>query len=285
MSDIIPIFYKIMKYPVPIEKEQYVYISESKYWKKYSHNTHNWTRFSRQEPNERLKDYIEYINKRWRLYRSLPFVKQIYLCNSISFNALHDTSDIDIYIIAQHGYIWLARFFSVFMFRITKNKRSKDKKTKRFCLSFYTDERNSNLYHLRHSMGDIYLPYWLAHAVLLYTDTTLPDDFLRENNKELLSYLPFHPHHQTISIWSEVYRWDNRYKKCTMKLIDNIFGRSLQYVIKWIWKIYINYKKNKLSRHIQEEIIVSDSMLKFHDDKRSLYQYRKNKYHKEISKW
>ena len=69
-----------------------------------------------------------------------------------------------------------------------------------------------------------------------------------------------------------------------MKLIDNIFGRSLQYVIKRIWKIYINYKKNKLSRHIQEEIIVSDSMLKFHDDKRSLYQYRKNKYHKEISK-
>ena len=130
----------------------------------------------------------------------MPFVKQIYLCNSISFNALHDTSDIDIYIIAQHRYVWLARFFSVFMFRITKNKRSKDEKTKRFCLSFYTDEYNSNLYHLRHSMGDIYLPYWLAHAVLLYTDTTLPDDFLRENNKELLSYLPSHPHHQTISI-------------------------------------------------------------------------------------
>ncbi len=285
MSDIIPIFYKIMKYPVPIEKEQYVYISESKYWKKYPHNTHNWTKFSREEPNERLKDYIEYINKRWRLYRSLPFVRQIYLCNSISFNALHDTSDIDIYIIAQHRYVWLARFFSVFMFRITKNKRSKDEKTKRFCLSFYTDEYNSNLYHLRHSMGDIYLPYWLAHAVLLYTDTTLPDDFLRENNKELLSYLPFHPHHQTICIWSEIYRWSNRYKRYTMKLIDNIFGRSLQYVIKRIWKIYINYKKNKLSRHIKEEIIVSDSMLKFHDDKRSLYQYRKNKYHKEISKW
>ena len=69
-----------------------------------------------------------------------------------------------------------------------------------------------------------------------------------------------------------------------MKLMDNIFGRSLQYLIKRVWKILINYKTTKLSRHMQQEIIVSNSILKFHNDKRSLYQYRKNSYHRKLNK-
>ncbi|MDR0650197.1 MAG: hypothetical protein LBG59_02025 [Candidatus Peribacteria bacterium] len=48
-----------------------------------------------------MDDYIAEIEKYATLYKSLPFVEEIYLCNSITFNALHQDSDIDLFIIAR----------------------------------------------------------------------------------------------------------------------------------------------------------------------------------------
>jgi predicted nucleotidyltransferase len=46
----------------------------------------------------------EYLNEIKRLkitFQSIPFVEEIYLCNSITFNALDENSDIDLFIIAE----------------------------------------------------------------------------------------------------------------------------------------------------------------------------------------
>ena len=63
-----------------------------------------------------MNTYLEHIASYARLYRSVPFVEQIYLCNSITFNALHHESDIDILIISKPGMLWLARAWSWAMF-------------------------------------------------------------------------------------------------------------------------------------------------------------------------
>lgn len=279
-----PSFYDYMKYPIPQHKELYTYIDET-HWNTWTVTKKKWE-FSWEERNEYLSSYIEYIQKWEWIYKSLPFVKQIYLCNSITFNALHKDSDIDICIITKSGYLRWARFRSVLSFWLIKEKRQQSVKTRSFCLSFYIDENHSNIYHLRHTNGDVYLPYRLAHCVLLYTDDTLSDDFLRRTNKELLAFLPNHPFQQTIGLWTLIYHGNSNIKNIIQYLLHNKFGRIVQQWLSIIRKPILYYKRSKLKKHIQQEIIILDTILKFHDDKRHLFQFRKrNSYNKDLTQW
>ena len=90
------------------------------------------------------------------------------MANSMSFNALHANSDIDLFAITQERRVWLARFFMTFMMWIYSIKRSSKTTRKRFCLSFFVDRNNQNLETLLLYKRDIYLPYWIAHLVPIY---------------------------------------------------------------------------------------------------------------------
>lgn len=94
-----PQFYEVMKYPVPLKQDFYRYITEKD---KKSHNNPEISRtFSRVQKNDLMKSYTEFINTKLSFLQSIPFISQIYLCNSITFNALHPGSDIDLCIITK----------------------------------------------------------------------------------------------------------------------------------------------------------------------------------------
>ena len=104
-----------MNYPVPSPATQFSWLEEDN----IIHSTsisEDWSR--EQEIPIIMSEYLDHVLKYSRLYRSIPFVEQIYLCNSITFNALHEESDIDILIIAKPGMLRLARAWSRFMFSI-----------------------------------------------------------------------------------------------------------------------------------------------------------------------
>jgi hypothetical protein len=48
-----------------------------------------------------MDEYLKEIKRLKPTFQSIPFVEQIFLCNSISFNALDKNSDIDLFIIAE----------------------------------------------------------------------------------------------------------------------------------------------------------------------------------------
>lgn len=268
-----PWFYKTMGYPVPRKQEQYLYIDETIANYNKEENNDNET-YSWEEESDIMKEFKEYISKRWWLYKSIPFIRQIYLCNSISFNALHDESDIDLYIITNSWYIRFARFWSVFFFLFAGIKRGSKGKRKKVCLSFYSDEKFCNIYHIRKAGWDKYLSYRLAHCVLLYTDESLSDNYIREENKELLTFLPYHPQYQSINLWITLQRWNTLIKKVITKLSDNRIGKFIQYIIYIVWMPIVMYKKSKLKKHTQEDIVISPTMLKFHGDKRDVFTFR-----------
>jgi predicted nucleotidyltransferase len=226
-----------------------------------------------------MDEYIEYINQWSWIWKYIPCIRQIYLCNSITFNSLHNNSDIDICIITKSGYLWYARLFSRLYLTILNIKRSNGKyleNAKKFCLSFYIDEQQADIYHIRQRQWDIYLSYRLAHSVLLYTDDTLPDNFLISHNKKLLSYLPNHPLEQSIYLWNNIIRWNSFIKRGIELIMCNSIGRFFQKIISRIrWSGIMQYKRNKLSSHTKNNIIISDYMLKFHQDKRSIIQYKR----------
>ena len=112
-------FYKIMKYPVPKQVE---YFSEGKKERKEKKADPISKQFSRTKKNPLMDAYLSEIQQLENIYKSIPFIEEIYLCNSISFNALHENSDIDLFIITRPERIRTAKFRAT-LFLLWKGKK------------------------------------------------------------------------------------------------------------------------------------------------------------------
>lgn len=262
MKDSKLLFYEIMNYPVP-ENHKFF-----EYWtKKENIIFENNQKFSRKEKNEYIDQFITKINKFWNLYKSLPFISEIFLCNSITFNSLKEESDIDIFIITKKNKLRRARFFSELYFTIILQKRFKKQKKQKFCLSFYTREDNTNLYPIMlKSKSDIYLWYRLAHLIPLYQEKE-NDDWIYKANPRFSAMFPNHPQKYCINIWTNLFTWKSIFKKIIEFLFWWLFWKLMEKLIKYIRKPILRYKTKKLWDK-WKWIIINDKMLKFYDDKR-----------------
>lgn len=265
------IFYEIMKYPVPIQSDFFVLWKELK-----EKNSYDNQKFSRKDKNPYLDSYIQKIEKYEKLYKSIPFISEIFLCNSISFNALKSDSDIDIFIITKKNSIWRARFFSVLYFSFLWLKRSLTNKKGKFCLTFYITENHKNLYPIiLKDKADIYLAYRLAHLVPLYQETKENNSLYKENPR-FKSYLPNHPQRHCIDLWCKTYYWTTKSKIIIEKIFWGFFGIIVEKIISSIWRPILKNKVKKLWNK-WKRIVINNNMLKFHDDKRdeisSLHNY------------
>ena len=256
------IFYEIMKYPVPAQSDFFVL------WKKIdTKDTYDNKKFSREKEGQYLQNYIEKIKKYSKLYKSIPFVSEIFLCNSISFNALKQDSDIDIFIVAKEKSIWRARFFSMLYFTFLWLKRSLSNKKEKFCLSFYITQDNKNLYPIiLKDKVDIYLAYWLAHLVPLYQER-LDSWSMYKNNPWFKSYLPNHPEKYCINLWIKTVHGSTKSKEILEKIFGWAFWLLVEKLVKTLRKPILK-KKTKALWDKAKRIVISDKMLKFHDDKR-----------------
>lgn len=262
MKDQKLLFYEIMDYPVPKNSQIF------EYWtKNEKSNFEKIKDFSRDKKNEHIDQFTIKINKFWNLYKSLPFITEIFLCNSITFNSLKEDSDIDIFIITKKNKLRRARFFSELYFSFLWQKRFKKNKKQKFCLSFYTREDNTNLYSIMlRNKSDIYLWYRLAHLVPLYQETK-NDGWIYNANPRFNAMFPNHPQKYCINIWTKIFTWKTFFKKIVEFLFWWLFWKIVEQLIKYIRKPILRYKTKKLWDK-WKWIIVNDKMLKFYDDKR-----------------
>jgi hypothetical protein len=268
------IFYNIMHYPVPSPATQFSWLEET-------NTTYNivypeyWSR--EQEPSAIMSEYLDHIIKYGWLYRSIPFVEQIYLCNSITFNALHEESDIDVLIISKPGMMWLARFRSWIMFTIIWLKRFWYSKTMKFCLSYYIDREHCNLYRTALQPYDLYLCHWITHLVPLYSANTSYINEIYTSNHWITHFLPHISLSQNIFLWIDLITGETWFKRMIEKITIWLPWLWHLYIIliKAIWLPILTYKTRKLGDKWRG-IIISDTMLKFYHDRRKRvnYQYK-----------
>ncbi len=267
------LFYEVMNYPVP------------KYWEFFSTKKIknlpdiNTKEFSRNIENPLMPEYRDIIQKYQNIFKKLPRIQEVYLCNSLSFNSINQESDIDLFIITKKWSIRKARFVSAFTFFFLWIKRSNRKIQKRFCLSFYISEDSKNLYNISIRNTDIYLAYWLAHLVPLY-QANKNSKTIYQKNSWLFFILPnLKKDKHLINIWTEVVYGKNKFKEKTEKYISWIFSKIVEYMIKTIRIPILLYKSKKLG-NIWKDIIFNDKMLKFHKDERKrislLYRSKAN---------
>lgn len=267
------LFYQIMKYPEPT-KEVKLFL---KWWSdtvseviedKFQHTPEQCDLFSWDEPaDDRMKEYIAQVQKHAWVWRSLPFVSHIYLANSITFNALHEDSDIDLFIITLPGRLRIARLMSRLTLFFLGLWRSGTKIQKRYCLSFYVEKKHENLYDLLLQPLDIYFIFWLAHLVPLYTTSMKDVDLIWKSNKWLKSYLPKHPGKQLIRLGNDLIVWSTWRKEIVERVLKRRMGNLLNSLIGYLWTPWLRIKKGKLGKK-GWGIVINNHMLKFHGDKR-----------------
>ena len=268
------LFYTIMEYPLPNEQ-----VMKFLYWWKRDDNSliqdafhyspNQCDLYSRHgSPSEIFNEYIDHINKTCYLWKHIPYVTHVYLANSITFNALHDRSDIDLLIIVKPGRLWIARLMSWFILWIFWLSRIGKRSVKKYCLSFYLEESpKSNLYSLLLQPLDLYMIFWLAHLVPLYAISAKEADFIWKSNIRLKSYLPNHPLKQIIHLGNILQVGKSRWKEIIEIVLHNRIGNMINRTIGSIRKPIILYKKKRLGKKWRW-VILSDSILKFHLDKR-----------------
>lgn len=205
-----------------------------------------------------------------KIYRFIPFVKMVAVCNSLGYSNAGEKSDIDLFVIARHNTIWLARFFTILVVKFLHMRPTEDNKQDAFCLSFFIDEDHLNIINSRMGHDDIYYPYWISNLVPIYNSDGIYERFL-EANKWYKDYLPN--------------SYSNQFSKVVSDTkISKIFSRLFLFLIhppffkRWIYNLYrrlqvrIIDKNLKSLINIDTRVIVNEQMLKFYsNDNRELF--------------
>ncbi len=201
----------------------------------------------------------------WKKVRSflpfillVPFVRMVGVCNTLSFNNASAESDIDLFIVAKAGRLFIVRFFTVLLFALLGVRRHGNKIAGRFCLSFYVDDSALDMSKIQSGSGDIYLPFWVL---------TMKPIFGRD----------------TYSAFVKANLWIEKYFGHPLSFaVDIRKGNPLRF-LGWIKEHLLKGKlgdrlENKLrsiqmkrhKHHLEDlpsgaSIVVTDHMLKFHN--------------------
>jgi len=99
------IFYKIMNYKVPNNYSYFLFEKKARENQEAILRAKEFPpdkqKYSRDKKNPHMDDFGTIIKKYHRLYKSIPYVQSIYLCNSLTFNAPKENSDIDLFIVTK----------------------------------------------------------------------------------------------------------------------------------------------------------------------------------------
>lgn len=226
---------------------------------------------TRQERYKITDQKIKTLKKRLRLIQWLPGIRLICLANSIGSHNLRATSDNDLFIITNRGYVWLVKFWATSILKLLGFRPTIEHSADRLCLSFLVDESNLDLSTCRNP-ADPYFTYWLAGLVPLYGDITAYQQLLKAN-----SWLPRELPNWSIEATSVPCRFSTRPSR--IKKNTAIQKRLEEYSKRFQKTIMPQQLKAKANQ--TTDVIITDSMLKLHTaDRRTYFQIQ---YHERLS--
>ena len=214
------------------------------------------------------------VSKWFKYLAHVPFVRMIAVCNNFSFNNLKETSDIDLFVIASAGRLYLVRFLLTALTGLLGLRRHGQKIANRFCLSFYIDDKNLNLKDIQISPDDIYLRYWINTVLPVY-DEGIYLDFCAENSwldDSLSNRYPYNP-----GIRRRTNAGRLNWKRFCERVLSGRIGDAIEAMLKRIQLAKMSQNKMSLSQESDSRVIISDHMLKFHEKDRRLEYLEKFK--------
>lgn len=197
----------------------------------------------------------------------VPFVRAVFVCNTVAMGFADEDSDIDVFIIVKKGRIWLARFLATLALSLFGLRRTKTKIKNRICLSFYLSDDSLNLEKIA-VKDDIYLIYWIDNLIPVYDPHNLHQSILQAN-RWVRKYLP-----NGLRTYLGVGAYCNTLiRKLFEKMWGGSYGDLIEKQAKGIQQAKMKINSRSAQNASDTRVVVSDSMLKFHEtDRREEYK-------------
>jgi len=223
----------------------------------------------------------KYIDKKFKiLYRAVkimrfvPFLEAVFVCNNLSFETATADSDIDVFITARDGRIWIVRFFTTILLSLFRLRRTKKQIKNKICLSFYISDKYLNLRDIQiSSRPDVYLIYWLSQLTAIYDNKNITEKLSRANSwiKEYLNHDLADVLGQNLTVV------DNKFSKIFKSFFEHAwsgkYGDLVENQLREIQKVKMKLNASSKQNEGGTEVVVNDQMLKFHEnDRRHFYQ-------------
>jgi hypothetical protein len=110
----------------------------------------------------KVEKYLHFLN-------FVPFLRMVAVCNNLAFSNLNKGSDIDLFIVAKRGRLFIVRTFVTVILHLLGVRRHGKKVAGRFCLSFFVDDSFLNLSSIAIE-DDVYLRVWIKTLVPVIDD-------------------------------------------------------------------------------------------------------------------
>ncbi|MBI3115587.1 MAG: hypothetical protein HYZ09_03825 [Candidatus Kerfeldbacteria bacterium] len=124
-----------------------------------------------------------------RWLQTVPFFRYLAVCNTVAINNGKPESDVDVFIVARRGRLWLTRALVTAVVQSLGLRRHGTKIANRVCLSFFVTDAALDFSPLLLKPADPYFAFWVAQLVPLYDPDNLSGT-IRANNAWVTGSLP-----------------------------------------------------------------------------------------------
>ena len=249
-------FYEMMWYPAPFQKEFFGYFVEWDFlgwWEPMEFSrAKKWTYMVD------FQDSIEY----WTLLRSkIPFVEQVFITWSHSFNSPSESDRIWLIVISSIKRHRLCRFFvQISLFFVNLYQRWKH--LPQFFLQSSLSQESLSIQHLLLPEFDVMLVYQLAHLWLRYQRFPQMSRSIYDENKWLLEFLPHFPSQPVVWLHITPRMWKTSICTWWERVCWWVWGDLIDMCIRMVSLSVLFLRKAFFSRlpiRIQESQVRSDS--------------------------
>lgn len=198
----------------------------------------------------------------------IPGVRAVAVGNTLAWEATTVESDIDMFVVARAGTLWLVRFLCVTPL-ILLGARPGKRKRDAIDFTFFLSDTALDLSHLRIEPEDPYLTYWLASLVPFVDDGVMRE--LWESNTWMQEALP-HATPVKVSWYRRIRhgQWlgEILYKSLKLTRLLSVLDRLARTISERRFPAAIREQQN-----VSSHVVVNNNMLKFHvtDNRASIY--------------
>jgi len=211
----------------------------------------------------------EFTKTAWRkvqkyswIFKFMPFIKMVAVCNTLAFGTSKKNSDIDLFVITTKNRMFTARLVLTLFCHILGIRRHGSKVAQRFCLSFFISEDSLNIENILLKPLDIYMIYWMRGLKIVYGKEVL--------NQFIESNIWYQQYFNNVSVEHLKFLNEGSGKLRIKGVLEKMFsGRLGLFVEEKLKKWQLNRaSEKKKSLGNSSGTIISSTMLKFHDNDR-----------------
>lgn len=203
-----------------------------------------------------------------QILRYIPFIRGVFICNNLAFDAVSEKSDIDVFIVTAPKRIWIVRFFSTMILRLLRIAITRGRIANRVCLSFYATTHALNLSTVTITDPDIYLMYWVRTLVPLYDPHNVYADIQNKNTwiRPYIGALSKRQLHAARCVTDTIL--SRSWRRMLEAWWLGAIGDMIEQQAKEFQKVKMKLKWHSVQDEPDTRVVVSDDMLKFHENDR-----------------